>query len=100
MFRKNRLEWVAKVMNNTEDEFSVSLEAQQLDTRGKILKRTSFSTSLGPKESTEKLIPARSDAANGTLKIKSWKVKRKKQEESQAKEPAQGGVGGAGIAAP
>jgi hypothetical protein len=83
MFRSSPSQWVAKVSNNTEDKFSVSLEAQQLDLRGKVLKRDYFSVSLQPGESKERVISARSDAANASLKIKNWKVTRTKKKESE-----------------
>lgn len=66
-------DWVARVVNNSEDTYRANMAVKQYDERGRVIKTDNFSVSLGPKTSTERTFRAHPTALNSDLELKSWK---------------------------
>jgi hypothetical protein len=71
--RKSGREWVAKLYNNSEDAYSVSVEVIQMNKSGKKEKTDSFSTRLSAKGSYERSLRATERTVDCQLNLVSWK---------------------------
>ncbi len=67
--------WVAKVFNNSDDTYSVSLAVYQYDRRNTKIKSDSFSYTLRPRESAERPISTSMNTEQCELDLLSWNKK-------------------------
>ena len=68
--------WVAKVFNNSKRQVTGSFRVLQLDKNEKGVKSDSFSASLSPNQSVERVFPSNPLSVSGSLEIASWKSKK------------------------
>ncbi len=89
-------EWVAKLFNNSEDTYTVSVEVKQMNAAGKRERSDSFSARLGPNENTERTLGATARTVDAELELRNWKniseLKRKSAEKSADATAAQKGA--------
>jgi len=71
--RKSEREWVAKLFNNSDDAYSVSVEVIQMDKAGKRERLDSFSTRLSAKGAYERSLTATERTADAQLNLVRWK---------------------------
>jgi hypothetical protein len=78
-------EWSMKVLNTSDDTYSVSLEVVQMRRGAQKLKSDYYSYTLKPKQAVEKTFKAAQGAEECTLKLNKWKKigSKKKEEQKQ-----------------
>lgn len=83
--KKSDREWVARLFNNSEDIYVVSVEVKQMNAQGKRERSDSFSARLGPNESAERSLSATARTVDAQLELRSWKnLSEKKRQADEA----------------
>ncbi len=79
-------DWVAKVVNNTEDAYRANVAIVQYDERRQKLKTDNFSVSLKAKQTVERTFRANPSTYFSTVELNGWKrfPKKKTREELEA----------------
>ncbi len=81
-------DWVMKVVNNTKDTYTVSLELVQLGRGSKPLKSDYYSYTLKPEAKVERKFSTNQNVADCALKLTKWKNVSKKKPAESGKTPA------------
>lgn len=81
-------EWIMKVVNNTKDTYSVSLELIQLTRGSKPLKSDYYSYTLKPEAKAERKFSTNQSVVDCALKLTKWKNLSKKKSAEEKKTPA------------
>ncbi|MCI5065655.1 hypothetical protein MRY87_08020 [bacterium] len=88
--RIGKRDWVAKVFNNSEYKYSVTIRVVEFDKRDKPTKNTSFSAILKPGEQWSREFVARANTEQAELQLTSFRnLSPKKKKEDEEKDSAQ-----------
>lgn len=85
--RLNAREWIMKVVNNTKDTYSVSLQLVQLARGSKPLKSDYYSYTLKPGASAERKFTTNQTVVDCALKLTKWKNLTKSKKTGAEKTP-------------
>jgi hypothetical protein len=90
---KTQKGYVARMFNNSEDTYSVSVRVVQLGKNDNTLKTDSFSMTLKPGQSMERPVSAAPGVFSADLKLENWRklTDNKKKKEAPAAEGAAAG---------
>lgn len=81
-------EWVARVFNNSEDTYSVSVKVRQFGAGNKEVKYDTYSYTLKPRESKEQKFLSKVDTIDAGLDLTSWTNLSEKKRKVEAVAPA------------
>lgn len=71
--KRSDREWVARLYNNSDDVYSVSVEVRQLNAQGKRERSDSFSARISPQGSYERSLSSTARTVDAELELRSWK---------------------------
>jgi hypothetical protein len=71
--KRSDREWVARLYNNSNDVYSVSVEVRQLNAQGKRERSDSFSARIEPQGSYERSLSSTARTVDAELELRSWK---------------------------
>lgn len=93
--RQNDREWVMRLFNNSEDPYAVTVQVKLFGSTGGALRSETFSYSLKPGASADRVIRAPTGVSEGQLSLLSWKNLAPKTDVAAKAAAAAGSASGA-----